>query len=287
MGNLITEKRGLLIILIIATVLVFIGVLWAIATYLPLYLPVSAIPTNTADAPRVNENCASPVGYWINHPEVYPDQLVIGDKIYRAAELKTALSDQNDISALLQSQLISAYLNILMGSEQSYIQTTIFSAYAWLVAHPIGSQVEGGNLEEGKRLLNLLEAYNLGMTGVPACKSAAQYLATKASEEVEKVTETPTITPSETDALLPSETSTSTEDTPTATFEFIQPTRAATQTPKPPIQYPTNTPVPPTVAPKPTNTQRPPDTATVAPPPATPTFTLPPPPTATYTLPPP
>jgi hypothetical protein len=278
MGNLITEKRGLLIILIIATVLVFIGVLWAIATYLPLYLPVSAIPTNTADAPRVNENCASPVGYWINHPEVYPDQLVIGDKVYRAAELKTALSDQNDISALLQSQLISAYLNILMGSEQSYIQTTIFSAYAWLVAHPIGSQVEGGNLEEGKRLLNLLEAYNLGMTGVPACKSAAQYLATRVILQ-DSLTMANSDTPTPTVTLQASET-----PSPTATKTYLPgytvraPTKTPTATTAVPVYQPpppTNTPVPlPTNTSLPTSTHTPQPTPTL-PPTDTPVPTLP------------
>jgi hypothetical protein len=287
MGNQTTDKRGLIIILIVGTVIVFIGLLWAIATFLPLNVPASASPTETEEAPRVIENCASPLGYWVRHPELYPSQLVIGDRVYKAEELDVVFSDQSELRALLQAQLASAYLNVLMGADQSYIQSTIFEAYGWLVAHPLGSQVGVIEAEDGKRLLNLLEAYNLGMTGVPACKSALPFASTRVSVKVETATGEPTTTPSETTTLTPSELPTMVEYTPTETYIFIQPTRAATRTPEPPIQFPTRTPVQATEAPPPTNTQRPPDTATVAPPPATPTYTLPPAPSATYTLPPP
>ncbi|NJD59946.1 MAG: hypothetical protein FIA98_11170, partial [Anaerolineae bacterium] len=111
MGNQITDKRGLIVILIVGTVIVFIGLLWAIATFLPFNLPDSASPTETMDAPREKENCASPVGYWTRHPELYPGRVVIGEHVYEAAELDTVFSDQSDLQALLQAQLASAYLN--------------------------------------------------------------------------------------------------------------------------------------------------------------------------------
>jgi hypothetical protein len=175
-------------------------------------------------------------------------------------------------------------LNILSGADQSYIETTIFEAYAWLVQHPAGSQVTDSEQGEGTRLFNLLEAYNLGLTGVKPCEIAGLIL-TEASTATETATVTASLTPSETGTLPPSETPVPTEITATDTYEFIPPTRAATRTNEPPIQYPTDTPVPPTQAPAPTNTAVPPNTPTFIPP--QPTATLPPLPTATNTLAPP
>lgn len=283
-----TEKRGLIPILVIATVVIFVGLVWAISTFLPLNLAAAPSPTFTANAPRVAVNCTSPIGYWKQHPGLYPVQVVIGGQVYKAGDVGKLFSGETeDLPAKLQAQLTAAYLNILSGADQSYIETTIFEAYGWLVQHPAKSQVSGAVQEEGTRLFNLLEAYNLGMTGVKACEVASAYRLTEMNTITEPPTTTFTITPSPTGTPTASETPMPTEITATTTYEFITPTRAPTRTTQPPIQYPTNTAVPPTQAPAPTNTSAPTVAPTKTPIPPAPTYTLPPLPIPTNTLPPP
>jgi hypothetical protein len=270
-----SDKRGLVLILVIATVVIFVGLVWAITTYLPLNLAAAPSPTITAEHPRVAANCASPIAFWKQHPEFYPAKMVIGEQVYKAGELSKIFSSQNDdFPAKLQAQLTAAYLNILAGADQSYIETTIFESYAWLVQHPTGSEMTDSEQEEGTRLFNLLEAYNLGLTGVKRCEIAGLIL-TDAGTATETATVTITVTASPTETPPASETPIPIEITATATYEFIPPTRAPTRTTEPPIQYPTNTSVQPTQAPAPTETPVPTEAPTNIPPP--PTLTLPPP----------
>jgi hypothetical protein len=268
-----TEKRGRVLILVIVTVVIFIGLVWAISTFMPLNFVAAPSPTFTEDAGRLAVNCASPIVFWKQHPELYPAQLVIGGQVFKAGELSQIFSGQvDDLPAKLAAQLTAAYLNIVSGADQSYIETTVFEAYAWLVQHPAGSPLTDSDQEEGTRLVNLLEAYNLGMTGVKACEFAGQIM-TEPSTVTETATVTNTVTPSQTNAPSASETPTPTEIPATATYEVIQPTRAATRTSVPPILYPTNTPVPPTQAPAPTDTPVPtqaPTNTQVTPPTLTP-----------------
>ena len=84
-----TEKRGLIPILVIATVVIFVGLVWAISTFLPLNLAAAPSPTFTANAPRVAVNCTSPIGYWMQHPGLYPAQVVIGEQVYKAGDGST------------------------------------------------------------------------------------------------------------------------------------------------------------------------------------------------------
>jgi hypothetical protein len=263
-----TDKRGLVLILVITTVVIFVGIVWVIATYLPLGLATSPNPTFTADTPRVAINCAAPVAYWAQHPELYPAQLVIGGQIYKGHELAKIFSGQaDDLTARLQAQLTGAYLNISSGADQSYIETTIFEAYTWLVQHPEGSQVLGGDQEEGTRLFTLLEAYNRGLTGVKPC-AIAGLISTEPRTSTETATETITVTPIPTDAPQASETATST-NFPT---EPIYTVSVPSNTPSPTIKA--------TQRPQPTRTKPPAPTATLAPTntPKPPTPTLPPPP---------
>ena len=73
----------------------------------------------------------------------------------RESSTRSFQVQSDDLPAKLQAQLTAAYLNILSGADQSYIETTIFEAYAWLVQHPAGSQVTDSEQEEGTRLFNL------------------------------------------------------------------------------------------------------------------------------------
>ncbi len=288
MDNVIAEKRGLVVILVVATVVIFIGLVWGITKFLPLNILGSTSPSHTPEAPVVVKNCTYPVSYWQEHPERYPSQLVIGGLVYKAKEVSGILSDDpQGVWLQLQAQLIGTYLNYLAGADQNKIEATIFEAYGWLVRNPASAELSDSKREAGNMLLEALTAYNLGLTDVPACEPglaltlARTGTATGTPELLltSTASETPTATPSETPTPTPSETPTPIKDTATATYEFIQPTRAATRTLEPTIYTPPNTPVPPV----PTNTPIP-NTPTNIPPQPTATFILPPLPTATNTL---
>jgi hypothetical protein len=288
MEKCIAGKRGLLIILIIATVAVFVGLVWVITAYLPTESAASPSPSNTSDIRHVTMNCVAPVAYWARHPEYYPDQLVLGNKVYPAAEIGGIFSDQSEgMPASLQAQLTAAYLNILSGADQSYIQATIFEAYGWLIAHPSNSELLQGDQETGTRLFNLLEAFNLGETGVAPCD--VLYLTQQAETSMVKSTSTETLT----STPAPSETAPASETprpTETETFEPIYtaifPTKTATRTTEAPI-YRSPTPTltltltkAPSATTAPSNTPRPPapTTEVPTPPPSEgPTITPPPP----------
>jgi hypothetical protein len=272
------EKRGLVLTLVIGTVVIFVGLVWAISTYLPININASPSPTFTADAPRVAMNCASPIAFWKEHPELYPLQLVIGGQVYKAGDLKGIFSGQtDDLAAKLSAQLTAAYLNILSGADQSYIESTIFEAYGWVVQHPTGSQVDDSALGEGTRLFNLLEAYNLGLTGVKPCETGL-ITSTEPRSKAQTVTVTFTVTPSQTETATPSETPSPT-NYPTEPFSTVS---APSRTPSPTIRNTQQPALTPTNTTLPTNTTAPP-TATTESPPITSTWTPRPLPTDTWT----
>ena len=281
MENEITKKRGLILILVIATITIFVGLVWLIATYLPLNLLGLSSPSFTSTA-WVEKNCTYPVSYWIEHPELYPPQIVLGSKVYQANDIRALTGGELDPTAQLQVQLVGAFLNFSSGADQDLIEATIFQAYGWLVLHPDGNQLSGSDLETSSRYYSLLEAYNLGLAGPPSCLEGS----TPAMTGTKTPSETPTLlltdTPSQTLTTTPSETPSPIGVTETATYIYILPTNTVIRTTAPPIQLPSNTPIKPTEQPPPTNTPRPPDTPipTLSPP----TSTLPPP-TPTLPLP--
>jgi hypothetical protein len=275
MENEITTKRGLILILIVATVAVFIGLVWGIATLIPWNLLGFSSPSVAATTARIEKSCTYPVSYWMEHPELYPPQMVIGGKVYGAKDIREILADETqNPTHLMQAQLVGAFLNILAGAEQSSIETTIFEAYGWLAQHPPGSPVSDGDREAGAKLFKVLEAYNDGLSGVALCEG----LQIPTLIVTNTPTETPTVLlttpPSETTTPTSSETPVPTEQTATATYFFFVPTRTPKPTNEPPPQVPTNTPIPPTE----TKIPPPPDTPTPTQSPPTPTL---PPPTPT------
>jgi hypothetical protein len=280
MDTELTSKRWLVIALVVVTIIIFIGLVWLIATFVPWNRLGFQSPSATASA-QVAADCTYPISYWKEHPELYPPQMVIGGVVYTERELEALLSDddENPIQQI-RAQLAVAFLNISDGADQSVIEATIFDAYEWLVNHPAGSQITDDDQETGRRLFNLLESYNLGLAGVKPCEATIELTKTETST----VTETPTLLLSST----PGQTTTPTaSETPTPTSLLTMPigtVRSATPTPILTTGvpgHPTFTASPPvvitTVAPSPTRT----------PPPITPTFTQPPLPTITPTVPPP
>jgi hypothetical protein len=313
MNNELTTKRSLVLILVVATAVVFIGLVWLIATLEPWNLLSSAGPNSTEGSLLVDKNCTYPVYYWKEHTELYPAQIVIGNDVYQANEIATVLADTSeDTVNKLKVQLVGAFLNIASGADDRTIETTIFQAYGWLVTHPSGSILADSEQLTGAQLYNALEAYNLGLTVVSACPGVLPIVLS----ETPTPTGTPTLlinlTPNLTLTLTPSGTITLTglftavsgtvTPSPTSGYPWlitITPTRTPskttagstptrtytpgrTNTPITPAPTPTNT----TAAPTPTNTPEPP-TPTKTPAPPTPTFTEPPPPSPTFTEPPP
>jgi hypothetical protein len=290
MDNELTTKRSLVLILVVAAAVIFISLVWLIATLDPWNLLTSAGPSSTAGSSMVDKNCTYPVYFWKEHPELYPAQIVIGNDIYQPKEIASVLADASeDPVNQLKVQLVGAFLNIASGADESSIEVTIFQAYGWLVRNPAGTDLSDSEHEAGTRLLDLLVAYNMGLTGIAPCEPGLPQYSTQPSTATETSTLQVTPSPSETPTTTPSETPTPIEYTATATYEFIQPTRAATRTTAPTIQLPTNTAVQPTEQPASTDTPKPPNTPTTAPPPPTPTLQPPtptlPPPTPTLPLP--
>ena len=255
MENEITSKRGLILILVITTVVVFIGLVWLIATYVTGNSTGGTNPSATATMPKVLKNCTYPISYWMEHPELYPAQILFGSKVYKANEIREVLiKDDQNPAAQLQAQLVGVFLNISSGADQANIETTIFQAYNWLVQHPEGSEVSASDLDAGLRYLNLLEGYNLGLVGVVACVDGPARIITESTTLYETATLFFTTTPSQTPTLTPTETPSPTGQlvTPISTSIILSPTPSpTTQSPgglQPTITHtrtasPTNTPI--------------------------------------------
>ena len=284
MENEITAKRGLILFLVIATIAVFIGLVWLIATYLPRNLLGFSSPSITPSAPWVEKDCTYPVSYWVEHPELYPVRMVLGSKVYQANEIREALNNTNqDPRTQLQAQLVGAFLNISAGADQSLLETTIFQAYNWLMMHPDGSQVSESDLKTGSRYYSVLEAYNLGLAGVPPCEDGYSLAITQTPTPSVTSTFLLTSTSSQTFTSTPSETASPTYPLVTPIYTYVYPSQTPIPTTQPP-GGPAPT-VMPTLNPSPTKTYAVP-TPTRTPIPSTPTFTPPPQPTSTFTPPP-
>jgi len=275
MDTEITNKRRLVLILVVVSVAIFIGLVWLIANYLP-WSPLSGHSPTDTDAPRRPEiNCTYPVSYWKEHPELYPPQIVIGSETYQSKDLRGILSKETlDITSQLQLQLIVVFLNILSGADQNPIEATIFDAYGWLEQHPEGSEVAESDRETGNQLFTLLDAYNRGLAWVVPCVSTAilapTFTSTATNTATVFLTLTPTMTLTPSPSATPSITATSLPPTPIPTIfipsETPTPTRTerpiptATDTRVPPIEEPTQT-----NTPSPSDTPEPPPTITEAP----------------------
>jgi hypothetical protein len=284
MENELNKKRGLIFILVIGTITVFIGLVWLITKFIPMDQLRFSSPSLTPSVVRVEMNCTYPITYWMEHPELYPIQIVIGSKIYQANDIREALmqSGQNPI-AQLQAQLVGAFLNISSGADQRLLESTIFQAYNWLVLHPDGSQVSGNDLEIGARFYSMLQAYNLGLAGVPPCEGGFLFVYTETPTPSVTATFVVTLPYSQTITATASETASPTYPIVTPIYTYAVPTQTRIATTQPPGgQVPTETRKP---NPSPTRTAEPP-TPTRTPIPSTPTFTPPPQPTSTYTPPP-
>jgi hypothetical protein len=281
MDNELSSRRGWIIALIVATILIFVGLVWLIATFTPWSRLGLQNPSATTGGNALQE-CTYPITYWRQHPELYPAQVIIGGVPYKQRELEALLTDE-ELNLILQirAQLAVAFLNIASGADQSGIEATLFSAYGWLLNHPLGTELSADELEVGTNYLSLLEAYNHGQAGVAACEATLPLVRTGTSIATGTAILESSGTPSQTSTPTPSETPTTGSQTETATYFYITPSHTTIPTTRVPPPLPTNTSKPPTTRPSPTNTPIP-NTATFTPPPLpTSTFTPPPLPSPT------
>ncbi len=279
MDNEIVSRRRLIFILVGASVVVFIGLVWLIAAIRPWDLLGLELPTQTASR-QVVRDCTRPITYWKAHPELYPAQVFIGGVAYQETELEALLSDDSqDLSQQLKAQLVVAFLNNQAGADQGSIEATVFDAYGWLLQHPAGSQPTEVDIAQGKQLYDALEAYNLGLAGVAPCAAGPSVTKTVIPSFTASVLST--LSATEFTPAVPSETPSPTTPPGMPTATFAIPTRTAIPTTQVP-SLPSRTPTP--KAPPPTFTSTPqPPTPTNTPVPPTSTFTPPPAPTDTFT----
>ena len=90
----------------------------------------TSISVTTTTAPPTGQ-CPEGLGFWKNHPELWPvSSLTLGSQAYAQAELLTLLTSPvaGDASVLLARQLIAAKLNIANGSDPTPIAGTIADA---------------------------------------------------------------------------------------------------------------------------------------------------------------
>jgi hypothetical protein len=139
--------------------------------------PASELSVVVSDQTTDTNNCTYTVGYWKNHPDVWPvNGLTLGTVNYTNAELLSILNQspgngqQANGLVSLAHQLIAALLNIAMGADPSAAQQAIDDANALiggLVVPPVG----GGYLDpaDTSALTQTLDDYNNGVTGPGHC----------------------------------------------------------------------------------------------------------------------
>jgi cell division septation protein DedD len=190
--------------------------------------------------------CTYTQGYWKNHPEAWPvDVIAIGGATYSKEEAIAILETppKGDATYILAHQLIAAKLNVLNGADGSAVTDPIAAADGWLAAHPLGINPSKPEREEGIQRAETLTDFNEGRIGPGHCNDAEDPLpepellglqASTATPTAVQMTE-PTVTP--TPIPVTSETSTPTEtETPNSTPTATAPsTSTPTETPTPTV----------------------------------------------------
>ncbi|MDX1469247.1 MAG: hypothetical protein R3258_07890 [Acidimicrobiia bacterium] len=162
-------------------------VLWS-----PLTNTATATGTDPFGTPVQGEGSASTIliasgtgtpGFWKNHEDVWPvagDTVLIGDWNHNwvcdptetclemtLAEALAALGTppRGDMTWNLARPLVAAWLNVSAGNDPTCIATTIDLATAWLLVHPIGSDVPGSDpaWDTASSWAKTLDDYNNGL----------------------------------------------------------------------------------------------------------------------------
>jgi hypothetical protein len=117
--------------------------------------------------------CTGTIGYWKNHGEAWPvDAITLGAVNYTKAQAIALLQtpSKGDKTIDLAHQLIGAKLNVAHGADNSCISQTITNADAFLILHPVGSNVKASSAawtSTGGALHSTLGDYNEGELCAP------------------------------------------------------------------------------------------------------------------------
>jgi hypothetical protein len=140
-------------------------------------------------------SCTLESDYWGENPEAWPvDEIEIGGETYESADAGSLFPDSgkkgkkgkkkskgsnHDTSAALSQELLTTWLNVLSGADNSEIAETMEAADAWLIEFPPESNKKkkkskkkskkSKNDKTGKELLKDLRDFNKGKTGPGHC----------------------------------------------------------------------------------------------------------------------
>ena len=125
-----------------------------------------------ANPPPTNPGTGTP-GYWKNHPEAWPvDVITIGGRMYTKEEAIAYINGgDKDKTYTLFRALVSAKLNVLIGNDSSCVADVIAAADDWMAVYPVGSDVRAGKPNSpwrvGEPLYITLDKYNNGLLCAP------------------------------------------------------------------------------------------------------------------------
>lgn len=122
--------------------------------------------------------CADGVGtpgYWKNHPEAWPvDVVELGGTVYTKEQAIALMnmSVKNDKSITVFKAAMATKLNKLAGNESCCVASPLGQAEWWLATFPVGSGVEASSdawqVYYGEEIYWKLDAYNNGELCAPA-----------------------------------------------------------------------------------------------------------------------
>jgi hypothetical protein len=110
-------------------------------------------------------------GYWANHPEAWPvDVITVGGIAYTKQQAIDLLNQGGkDKRMTMFSSLVPAMLNVMIGNDPSCVQSTIDAADQWMATYwPLGSvHAASYAWKVGEPLHRQMDNYNNGMLCAP------------------------------------------------------------------------------------------------------------------------
>lgn len=110
-------------------------------------------------------------GYWKNHPEAWPDTVVVGGVTYTRDEAISWMKRVGkDKTTTIFASLVSAMLNVGLNNDNTCVQPAIDAANLWMQTYgPVGSNVLAGSAawRTGEPLHIQMDNYNNGLLCAP------------------------------------------------------------------------------------------------------------------------
>ena len=118
-------------------------------------------------------NCVREEGFWLADGDAWPvNGIELAGFTYESDNTDTLFPGPgvtNGPPWLVLRQLVSAWLNVLSGADNSEVAATLAEAEAWLLEYPPGSNPRGGDRKKGYNLRKALRNFNRGNSGTMSC----------------------------------------------------------------------------------------------------------------------